>query len=75
MKKDVDIAGMDFANPVATDAYDCAKRCDSLPKCKAWVFNPADRKCWMKYAVPPERPRPGLWSGVKDCASDDTFGK
>ena len=74
-KKDVNIVGgSDIDSPVATGAEDCAKRCDSLPACKAWVFNPADMKCWRKNGFSGDSHRPGLWTGIKDCTIDNTVG-
>ena len=66
MKQDVSIPGKNIDSPYSTNADDCAKRCDSLSKCMAWVFNPSDNRCWRKYGVSADKPYPGLWAGVKD---------
>ena len=67
--------GRDIAHPIATDADDCARRCDSNPQCKAWTFNPNDMRCWIKNKFVENMIAPGLWSGVKGCDINNTAGR
>ena len=74
IKQGVNIPGKDIDSVDATNADDCAKHCDSLPKCKAYVFNPSDNKCRRKHSLSAEDPYPGRWAGKKDCSINNTNG-
>ena len=48
--------------PVASSFEECAGLCGDDPRCRAWVYNPEQRKCYKKTAVtlavsiPPDKP-------------------
>ena len=56
---------------------ECEARCNGDEKCRAWVFDGAERStsgCWLKSAVPSRVPKQGDISGCKKGVVDENCG-
>lgn len=58
--------GGDYTNFHATNAGECARKCEVSNRCQAFDFHKSDSSCWLKERVYQSRPYQGVVSGAKN---------
>ncbi len=58
--------GGDYTNFQATNAGECAQKCEESSRCQAFDFHKSDSSCWLKERVYQSRPYQGVVSGAKN---------
>jgi hypothetical protein len=63
----VDRPGMDYRNFLISDGNiaTCENACNKDNRCKAWTFQWKQKRCWLKYGVPPKKSDDYCISGTK----------
>ncbi len=64
--------GSDIKYFTTASASDCSDACQRSGDCKAMTFvqGTSGGTCWLKDAVPPKTPQPGMISSVKAFTSE-----